>query len=121
VVSRDAAQMRSAAGSLDVLLSTVFAAQDWNAWVSLLRPKGRLAMLGASLASMDLSPMALVVGNKSAGGSTIGTRAAIRELLDFASRHGISAQTEVVPMSDVNAAIDKVRTNRARYRMVLAN
>jgi uncharacterized zinc-type alcohol dehydrogenase-like protein len=45
----------------------------------------------------------------------------MREMLDFAARHGIEAKTEVVPMSEANAAIEKVRSNRARYRMVLGN
>jgi uncharacterized zinc-type alcohol dehydrogenase-like protein len=66
-------------------------------------------------------PAALVIGQKSIVGSVIGSRAGTREMLQFAARHGITAQAEVLPMAQVNAAIDKVRENRARYRMVLAN
>ena len=54
-------------------------------------------------------------------GSDIGSPAAIREMLAFAAEHGIGAQVETAPMADVNAALQRVRENRVRYRMVLAN
>jgi uncharacterized zinc-type alcohol dehydrogenase-like protein len=44
----------------------------------------------------------------------------MHETLEFAARHSIEAQTETMPIADVNAALEKVRRNRARYRMVLA-
>ena len=40
-------------------------------------------------------------------------------MLEFAARHQIVAQTEVVPMKSVNEALAKVAANKARYRMVL--
>jgi uncharacterized zinc-type alcohol dehydrogenase-like protein len=43
------------------------------------------------------------------------------EMLEFASRHNILAQTEVLPMNKVNQAIQNVRDNKTRFRMVLKN
>jgi D-arabinose 1-dehydrogenase-like Zn-dependent alcohol dehydrogenase len=43
----------------------------------------------------------------------------MREMLAFAAEHGIAAQVETVPMASVNEAIQRVRENRVRYRMVL--
>ena len=40
-------------------------------------------------------------------------------MLAFAARHGIGATTELMPLPQVNAAIEKVRAGKARYRMVL--
>ena len=54
-------------------------------------------------------------------GSDIGSPAAIREMLAFAAEHGIGAQVETTPMAEVNAALQRVRENRVRYRMVLTN
>jgi uncharacterized zinc-type alcohol dehydrogenase-like protein len=42
-------------------------------------------------------------------------------MLEFAARHKIGARVEAVPMGEVNRAIQKVRDNKARYRMVLKN
>ncbi|HVP11316.1 MAG TPA: NAD(P)-dependent alcohol dehydrogenase [Phycisphaerae bacterium] len=121
VVSTDAEQLRRAAASMDVLISAVTVDLDWEAWLKVLRPRGTLALVGASPGNVSVPVNALIVGKKSIQGSAIGNRSTIREMLEFAARHGIGAQTEVVPMSEVNAAINKVRTNRARYRMVLKN
>jgi alcohol/geraniol dehydrogenase (NADP+) len=121
VVSKDAEQLRRATASIDVLLSAVTADLDWETWLRILRPKGTLVVLGASPGKLNVAVNSLISTHKSISGSAIGTRSIIREMLDFAARHGIGAQTEVVPMGEVNAAIEKVRTNRARYRMVLKN
>jgi D-arabinose 1-dehydrogenase-like Zn-dependent alcohol dehydrogenase len=61
------------------------------------------------------------LGRKTVCGSVIGGRGTMREMLDFAARHGIGARVEVVLMGEVNRAIQRVRENRARYRMVLKN
>jgi D-arabinose 1-dehydrogenase-like Zn-dependent alcohol dehydrogenase len=49
----------------------------------------------------------------------IGSRARMREMLDFSARHGVVAQTEAMPFDQVNAALERVRRNEARYRVVL--
>jgi alcohol/geraniol dehydrogenase (NADP+) len=121
VVSTDAEQLRRAAASMDVLISAVTADLDWETWLKVLRPRGTLALVGASPGKISVAVNALITGKKSIRGSAIGNRSTIGEMLEFAARHGIGAQTEVVPMAEVNAAIEKVRTNRARYRMVLKN
>jgi D-arabinose 1-dehydrogenase-like Zn-dependent alcohol dehydrogenase len=73
-----------------------------------------------SAEKLEVWPMALVVGEKTISGSKIGNRAAVQEMLEFVARHGVKAQVEVMPLAEVNAALDRVRQNRARYRMVLA-
>jgi uncharacterized protein (DUF885 family) len=41
------------------------------------------------------------------------------EILNFAARHRIGAMAEVMPRAEANAALDKARAGKARYRMVL--
>ncbi|MBE3072918.1 MAG: NAD(P)-dependent alcohol dehydrogenase [Acidobacteria bacterium] len=121
VVASDAGAMDRAAHSLDLLLSTVTVALDWPAWMKVLRPRGTLCFVGASPGTLGVATAALMIGEHTLAGSVIGSRAVTREMLEFAARHGIAARTEVVPMAQVNAAIERVRQNRARYRMVLTN
>ena len=40
-------------------------------------------------------------------------------MLRFAVAHGVAPQVEVLPAARVNEAIQRVRDNKARYRMVL--
>ena len=42
-------------------------------------------------------------------------------MLEFSARNGIEAQTERIHMDQVNEALDRVRSNKARYRIVLEN
>jgi D-arabinose 1-dehydrogenase-like Zn-dependent alcohol dehydrogenase len=62
----------------------------------------------------------LLARRRSVTGSPIGGRVAMREMLDFAALHGVGAQVETLPMSDVNTALDRLRRNDVRYRFVLS-
>ena len=42
-------------------------------------------------------------------------------MLEFAEVHSIKPEVEVMPMSQVNEALQRVRENKARYRIVLVN
>lgn len=119
VDSADEGQVKKAAGSIDVLISTVMADLDWERWLKVLRPKGSLVLVGASNRPLNVNPGTLLTGKKAVKGSVTGGRKRIREMLAFAARHGIAAQTETAPLAEANAAVEKIRANRARYRMVL--
>lgn len=116
----DKSAMQKVKGSLDFILSTVTAPLNWGAFVNALRPNGRLIFVGATVGNLNIPVGSFVMGQKSIGGSVIGGRTMIREMLQFAAQHQIKAKTEILPLAEVNTAIDKVRRNQARYRMVLA-
>lgn len=118
VVSKDAAQMKAARNSLDFIISTVNVQLNWKDWLKILRPNGKLCFVGAG-GNVEVPAGILLMQQKTICGSSIGGRTEIREMLEFAARHGIKAQTEVMPATQVNVALDKLRKNEARYRMVL--
>ncbi len=121
VASTDENALRAAAGSLDFILSTVSADLNWPVYLDILRPKGKLCLVGVPRHNLTIPAFPLIGSQKTVCGSPIGGRARIIEMLEFAARHGIKARTEAVPMSEVNEALQKVAANRARYRMVLVN
>lgn len=45
----------------------------------------------------------------------------MRDMLSFAEEHGIKPAVELMPMSQVNTALQRVKENKARYRIVLVN
>lgn len=120
VVSKDKGVFEKHQGAYDLVLSTVYADLDWAAHVELLRPFGTLCLVGASTKNVSVPPMALLGAQRKIAGSIIGGRKDLRAMLAFAARHGIAAMSEVVPMSECNAALDRTRQGKARYRMVLA-
>ncbi len=106
--------------SFDFILVTSYVKLDWTAYLAMLRPNGRLIVVGAVNEPLEIPSGAIISGQKGVVASVIGSRRMIKEMLNFAARHNITAQTEVLPLAQVNAALDKVRKNKARYRMVLA-
>lgn len=119
--SRDSDAMRKAAGSFDFILSTVNVPLDWNAYLELLAPDGRLHFVGAVLEPVAVPAFALIGGRKRISGSPLGSPATVLDMLDFCARHGIAPQTEHFAMEDVNDAIEHLRAGKARYRVVLEN
>ena len=121
VNSRDAAQLASIAGSLDLILSTVNVTLDWQAYIACLAPKGRLHTVGAIAEPISVAAFPLLMGQKSISGSPLGSPTTTQQMLQFCSRHQIAPVTESFPMSKVNDAIERLRSGKARYRIVLTN
>jgi uncharacterized zinc-type alcohol dehydrogenase-like protein len=84
-----------------------------------LKKNGRLALVG--FADVALNSTDLVAHQLSITGSFIGSRAMMKEMLLFSQEHGIRPEVELMPMLKVNEAIQKVKENKARYRIVLVN
>lgn len=40
-------------------------------------------------------------------------------MLDFCAEHGIAAEIEVIPASEINAAYERVLASDVRYRFVI--
>jgi uncharacterized zinc-type alcohol dehydrogenase-like protein len=121
LVSTDAAAMKRARRSLDFILCTVNVDLPWADYMALLRPYGKLCFVGVPPSPLNLSAGAFIGGQKSVVGSAIGGRAMMTEMLAFAAAHQVAACIEAMPMIEVNAAVQRVAANQARYRMVLEN
>jgi uncharacterized zinc-type alcohol dehydrogenase-like protein len=121
VNSRDAAQLKRIAGSLDFIISTVNVALPWDAIIGSLAPNGRLHLVGAVLEPIPVSAFSLIGGQKAISGSPLGSPATVAKMLEFSARHKIAPTVEVFPMSQVNAALEHLRAGKARYRVVLQN
>jgi uncharacterized zinc-type alcohol dehydrogenase-like protein len=119
--TRETKGIKALAGSLDLIVTTANAEQDWVALVTTLRPEGTLCFLGAPPRPPQIPAALLIMGAKDVSGSNTGSPLALTEMLDVAARHGVKAQTERFPMGRVNEAVAKVRKGTVRYRAVLVN
>jgi uncharacterized zinc-type alcohol dehydrogenase-like protein len=121
VNTRDTGALKKIGGSFDLLLSTVNADQDWQAYVTALRPKGTLCVVAASPSPIQVQGFSLITGEKTIAGSNTGSPRDLSEMLDVAARHGVKAVTEKFAMAKANDAVAKVKKSQVRYRAVLAN
>ena len=119
--ARDTAAMEKAANSCDFIISTASADLNWASYLNVLKPKGKLCIVGVPQNDMRLPAFPLILGRKTVFGSPVGGPSLIREMLEFSARNGIQPMTERFLMAQANQALDHVRHNRARYRVVLAN
>jgi uncharacterized zinc-type alcohol dehydrogenase-like protein len=117
--ANDESSMRDAAFDFDLLLCTANAGFHWESLLSALKKRGKLILLG--FPDVAFNSTDLVAHELTLVGSLIGNPSMMRAMLTFAQEHGIKPVVELMPMSRVNEAIDKVMQNRARYRIVLVN
>ncbi len=119
VNTRETKAMRETAGTLDFILSTINADQEWGSYIQALRPTGTLCFVGVPPSPVAIHAFPLISGLRSVTGNPTGSPHRLREMLDVAARHGVKAWTEAFPMAQANEAIDKVKKNKVHYRAVL--
>ena len=103
----------------DVLICTASGGVPWEALLMTLKKKGMLVLLG--FPDVALNSTDLVAHELSITGCFLGSRATMREMLRFADLHRIAPKIETMPMSQINEAIQRIKENRARYRIVVVN
>jgi uncharacterized zinc-type alcohol dehydrogenase-like protein len=119
IATKGTDELQKAAGSFDFIISTVSASLPWNDYVAALRPQGVLVIVGVPDAEMEVAAFGLIGKEKVIAGGRAGSPWDIGLMLDFAARHQVKAQIEKYPMTAVNDAVDRLRTGKARYRVVL--
>jgi uncharacterized zinc-type alcohol dehydrogenase-like protein len=107
------------AGTLDLIIDTVSAPHDYNAYLNLLRPHGAMVLVGAPPEPSPLLAFALIMGNRTLAGSVIGGIAETQEMLDHCAAHGIVSDVELIPIQQVNEAYERVLKSDVRYRFVI--
>jgi alcohol dehydrogenase (NADP+) len=122
VVSRDAAAMAARAGSLDLIVNTVAAPHDLDAYLTLLKRDGTMVLVGAP-ATPHPSPQVfnLIMKRRALAGSMIGGIAETQEMLDFCAQHGIVADIEMIRADGIDAAYERMLAGDVKYRFVIDN
>ena len=106
-------------GSFDLIVNTVSAALDWNAYLSLLALDGTMVVVGAPEKPSAVSAFSLIGARRSLAGSGIGGIRETQEMLDFCAEHGIVPDIELTPIDRVNEAWERVLQSDVRYRFVI--
>jgi len=110
-------RMRPFDNAFDLMLCTAHGDIDWAELTNVIDRRGHIVLIG--FPNVSLNPTNLVAHELSITGSLLGNHATVREMLAFADAHGIAPRIEQLPMTQVNAAIARLKANRARYRIVL--
>lgn len=120
VISRDPEAMKAQASRFDMILDTVAAPHDLDAYLTMLKRDGTLVLVGAP-EEPHPSPAVfnLIFKRRSMAGSLIGGIAETQEMLDFCAAHGITSDVEVIPIQRINEAYERMLKGDVKYRFVI--
>ncbi len=115
----DPATFSDLASAFDLIINTVSAPIDVDAYLSLLDVDGTMVNVGAPEKPLSLHVFSLLLSRRSYAGSPIGGIRETQEMLDFCAGHGIGAEIEIISANQINVAYDRVVNSDVRYRFVI--
>lgn len=120
VISKDDAAMAKHVGTFDLILNTVAASHNLDAFTALLKRGGTMVLLGVP-AVPHPSPNvgALIRRRRSIAGSLIGGIKETQEMLDFCAEHNIVSDIELIPIQQINTAYERMIKSDVKYRFVI--
>lgn len=119
-ISTDPEAMSLLTGQLDLIVDTVAVPHDLEHYLNLLAKNGQLVLVGApENPHPAVQPFSLIFKRRSISGSLIGGIAETQEMLDFCARHQVLSDIELIPMSAINEAYERMLRSDVRYRFVI--
>ena len=115
----DPATFASLGSSFDLIINTVSAVIDLDAYLGLLALDGTMVNVGAPPQALPIHVFSLFNNRRSFAGSSIGGIRETQEMLDFCAEHGIASDVEVIPATQINEAYERVLVSDVRYRFVI--
>ncbi|KAK8673870.1 hypothetical protein V6N13_112179 [Hibiscus sabdariffa] len=119
LVSRDNDQLQGVIGTLDGIIDTVSAEHPLLPLIGLLKSNGKLILVGAPEKQLELPIFPLLQGRKVVGGSMTGGMKETQEMVDFAAKHNVKPNIEVIAMEYVNTAMERLLKADVKYRFVI--
>lgn len=119
-VSTDPDRMAEHASRYDLIINTVAAPHNLDAYLGLLKRDGVMTLVGAP-AQPHPAPgvFNLILKRRSLAGSLIGGIRETQEMLDFCAERNIVADIETIPIDYINTAYDRMLKSDVKYRFVI--
>jgi uncharacterized zinc-type alcohol dehydrogenase-like protein len=115
----DPETFKQLARSFDLIINTVSAKLDVDAYLSLLVTDGTLVNVGAPAEPLSVNAFSLIGARRSFAGSLIGGIPETQEMLDFCAAHHLGADIEVISADKIDEAYERVLKSDVRYRFVI--
>ena len=118
-LTSDEATFKRLGGSFDLIIDTISAQHDYNAYLGMVRPLGAMVVVGVPPEATPVHAFSLIGGNKRLAGSLIGGIAETQEMLDYCGKHNIVSDVEIIPVQKINEAYERMIRGDVRYRFVI--
>ncbi len=107
------------AGRFHLIIDTISAVHDYNAYLGMLRLRGTMVVVGVPKTPAPVAAFSLISGNKRLAGSLIGGIAETQRMLDHCGAHKIVSDVEIIPVQKINEAYERTLRGDVRYRFVI--
>jgi alcohol dehydrogenase (NADP+) len=118
-LTTDKDQMKKLRNHFDIIINTISANHDYENYLKLLGVDGKMVVVGLPEQPPVVSPFELVPKRRSIIGSMIGGTEETQEMLDYCAEKNIVSDVEVIPMSYINEAYERMMKNDVKYRFVI--
>ena len=118
----DAQTFKDLSKKFDFILNTTSANIPINDLLGLIKVDGSLVYVGLPSEEQSFNVFGVTAARRSISGSQVGGQIEVQEMLDFAAKHNIGANIELLDASDtanIDAAWDRVVDADVRYRFVI--
>ncbi|MDQ2719794.1 MAG: NAD(P)-dependent alcohol dehydrogenase [Bacteroidota bacterium] len=119
VLTNDEAQTKTVSKYFDFILNTVSADHDYNFYLGMLNTNGVMICVGAPPTPAQIPAFNLIGARRSVAGSLIGGLPETQEMLDYCAEHNIVSDVEVIKMSQINEAYERMLKGDVKYRFVI--
>ncbi|PEL13465.1 NAD(P)-dependent alcohol dehydrogenase [Bacillus sp. AFS017336] len=117
--TNDPETFKNLAGTFDLIINTVSAKINMDAYLRLLNLDGTLVNVGAPAEPLSLSVFSLIGHRRSFAGSMIGGIRETQEMLEFCGKHNIVPNIEVISADQIDEAYKRVLASDVKYRFVI--
>jgi uncharacterized zinc-type alcohol dehydrogenase-like protein len=107
------------ANHFDLILNTIAAPHDVDAYLELLKKNGTMVLVGIPAEPMRTSVGSLIRKRRNILGSLIGGMAETQEMLNYCAEHNILSDIEVIAIDQINTAYERMLKNDVKYRFVI--
>ncbi|EJJ29266.1 NAD(P)-dependent alcohol dehydrogenase [Rhizobium sp. CF142] len=118
-VTRDTASLRELASSFDLIISTVPANIDLDAYLALLDVGGTFVNLSIPEKPLSVAAAVLLANRRSLSGTLSGGLPETQEMIDFCAANNINAEVEIIGADEIDEAFERLAAGNVRYRFVI--
>jgi uncharacterized zinc-type alcohol dehydrogenase-like protein len=119
ILTSDKEQLKSVTNYFDFILDTVSADHDYNLYLGMLKTDGVMVCVGAPSKPAQIPAFNLIFGRRTFAGSLIGGLPETQEMLDYCAEHNIVSDVEVINISEINEAYERMLKGDVKYRFVI--
>ncbi|MEA2175377.1 MAG: hypothetical protein QOD00_2969 [Blastocatellia bacterium] len=115
----NAAEELQKLGGAQVILATAPSSKAMSEVIDGLGPNGKLMVIGADFAPIEVTPLQLISGSRTIQGWASGTPVDSEDTLRFAELTGVRSMIETYPLEKAAEAYARMMSGDAQFRVVL--